>query len=308
MGGCEGGGGTYGFLLIKIEGGNLLKFTSLLFALLFCAIAGPAWAQLDPWEFEVYPVQTEGRGMLEVESLNSIVADGHTEGGEGTSAGTVPSDGMYRTAVELTYGLTDKIEAAAYLNLAHPNAGTLQYAGSKFRLRGSLFEQGELPVDIGWYVELESHNSPRYDDQDLELELRPLFQKDIGRFSIRLNPQFEKVLVGPDSNKSWEFGYVAGFYYRTARWLSPGLEFYGALGPITNIDTQSEQQHYIFPVLCGELNGGIEYSVGPGFGLTRGSDHFLVKFNIELERFVGALFAPPSPATASRAASLRAIE
>ncbi len=34
--------------------------------------------------------------------------------------------------------------------------------------------------------------------------------------------------------------------------------------------------------------------VGPGFGLTRGSDHVIMKFNVELERFVGALFGPSS--------------
>ena len=227
--------------------------------------------------------------MIEVESLNSIVADGHTQGREGTSAGDYPSARMYRSALELTYGLTDKLEVAAYVDYAHPNGGSFQYAGSKYRLRGSLFEQGELPVDLGWYAELEWHRTPQFDDQNLELELRPILSKDLGRFSVVLNPKFEKVLVGPDNNKSWEFGYVAGVYYRAVRWLSPGVEFYGGIGPITNVDAITEQQHYIFPVLRGAL-GGLEYNVGPGFGLTRGSDRVLVKFNLELERFVGALF------------------
>jgi hypothetical protein len=292
---------THGLALITLNR-VVLKPARLLFAFLFCAISGPALAQVDPWEFEVYPAQTVGRGMVELETLNSIVADGHQDGGEGTSAGDIPSARMYRTALELTYGLTDRVEAAAYLNLAHPNGGNLQYAGSKFRLRGSLFEQGELAIDLGWYVELEWHKTPQFDDQDLELELRPILSKDLGRFSVLLNPKFEKVLAGPNLKRSWEFGYVGGIYYRVVRWLSPGVEFYGGIGPITNNHPPSEQQHYIFPVLRGELPGGIEYNVGPGFGLTRGSDHVIVKFNIEFERFVGALFAPPSPAAASPSA------
>ncbi len=77
---------------------------------------------------------------------------------------TFPSQDMYRTAFELTYGFTDHVEGAAYLNLAHPNADSFQYAGSKFRVRGSLFEQGELPVDLGWYLELEWHKTPQFDD------------------------------------------------------------------------------------------------------------------------------------------------
>jgi hypothetical protein len=74
------------------------------------------------------------------------------------------------------------------------------------------------------------------------------------------------------------------------RCLSPGVEFYGAVGYIDDNDPLSAQQHYIFPEIWSQLSHGIEYNVGPGFGLTRGSDHVIVKFNLELERYVGTLF------------------
>lgn len=252
-----------------------------------------AAAQLDPFEFEVYPYRTLNRGMVELESLNSAVAKGH-RGEGGTSKGILPSQSMWRTAFELTYGLTDRIEAVAYVNLAKPRGGDLQYAGSKFRLRGSLFDQGQLPVDLGWYIELDYHRVPKFDDQKLELELKPIIQKDLGDFSLMFNPIFEKILVGSEEKKGFEFGYAAGIYYRWTRSLSPGIEFYGGIGFIKHADPSKEQQHYIFPVIRGELPYGIEYSVGPGFGLTRGSDPVIVKFNLALEKFVGALFGPTS--------------
>jgi len=68
------------------------------------------------------------------------------------------------------------------------------------------------------------------------------------------------------------------------------LEFYGALGLINDNDPLHAQQHYVFPVLRGELPRGIEYNFGPGIGLTRGSHRVIVKFNLELEHFIGALF------------------
>ena len=254
-------------------------------------LARPAVAQVDPWEFEVYPYQTLSKGMVELESLNSFVPSGHSAGGAGTSSGEFAANHMYRTALELTYGLTDTIEFAAYLNLAHPNGAAFQYAGSKFRLRGSLFEQGELPVDLGWYAELEWHRTPQFDDSELELDLRPIIEKDIGRLEIAVNQKFEKaIFVGPDKHRGFEFGYVAGLYYNYWRWMSPGLEFYGGIGLIDDSDPIHEQQHYVFPVVRGELPGGIEYNVGPGIGLTRGSDQVLLKLNLELERFVGSLF------------------
>ena len=39
---------------------------------------------------------------------------------------------------------------------------------------------------------------------------------------------------------------------------------------------------------------GIEYDFGVGYGLTHGSDHLIVKLNLELERFVGAIFKASS--------------
>ncbi len=264
----------------------------VLFAALLCA--RPSAAQLDPWEFEVYPYQTLGRGTVELESLNSVVAKGHRSSDNGTSAGTLPSQSMWRTAFELTCGLTDRIEIAAYLDLAKPSGHDLQYAGAKFRLRGSLFDEGQLPLDLGWYIELESHRVAEFDDQKLELELRPIIQKDLGNFSVMLNPIFEKVLDGPDKRQGFEFGYASGIYYRWMRSLSPGLEFYGGMGNIRNPDPPREQQHYVVPAIRGELSHGIEYNIGAGFGLTPGSDRMIVKFNLELEKFVGAILGPSS--------------
>jgi hypothetical protein len=231
---------------------------------------------------------------MELETLNSVVVNGHNQGDNGTSSGTFASQAMYRSAFELTYGLTDRIEAAAYLNMAQVSGHGFWYAGSKYRLRGRLFDQETLPIDLGWYAELEWHRTPQFDDSDLELELRPILEKDFGRLALVANPVFEKSLIGAGHNQGFEFGYRAASYYRWLRYLSPGVEFYGGAGLINDTDPLSAQQHYIFPVVWGELPSHLEYSIGPGFGMTRGSDHVLVKFNLEIERFVGALFGPSS--------------
>ncbi len=253
---------------------------------------GRAMAQVDPWEFEVYPYATESRGTIELETDNAVVANGHSKGGEGTAAGTFRSQGMWYNQYELTYGLTDRIEASAYLLMASPSGHGYWYAGSEYRLRGRLFDPETLPIDLGWYAELEWHHTPQFDDADIELELRPILEKDIGRFSFIANPIFEKVLKGVGVHEGFEFGYSTGAYYRWMRYLSPGVEFYGGAGLIDDTDPLDQQQHYIFPVIWGELPHGVEYNLGPGFGLTRGSDHVIMKFNLGLERFVGAIFGP----------------
>ncbi len=274
---------------------NLYFFRPILFSL-FVVItsASKATGQVDPWEFEVYPYATEPRGMVELETLNAVVVNGHSQAGNGTAGGEFRSQGTWYNALELTYGLTDRVEAAAYLNLAQPSGHGTWWAGDKFRLRGRLFDEDSLPINLGWYAELEWHKTPQFDDADLELELRPIVERDFGRLSLVANPVFEKVLAGAGHNQGFEFGYRNGIYWRWSRYLSPGLEFYGGAGLIDDADSVSSQQHYVFPVLWGKLPRGIEYSVGPGIGLTRGSDRVLVKFNVELERFVGALFGASS--------------
>ena len=135
---------------------------------------------------------------------------------------------MWFNEYEFTYGITDRIEAAGYLDLAKPNAHGLTYAGSKFRLRGRLFDEAVLPVDLGWYFEIEYRKNPQFNDATLEFEMRIPMQKDIGPFSVLFNPIFEKPVTGSEKHLGFEFGYSAGVYYRWMRALSPGIEFYGA--------------------------------------------------------------------------------
>jgi hypothetical protein len=269
----------------------VLKFIPLTLFLVMSFIPRATLGQVDPWEFEVYGYRTEGSGVLEFELLNAFVAWGHNEPGVGTSGGIYPSQSTFYNSIELTYGLTDHIEAAVYLKLARPEDQSIKYAGSKYRLRGSLFEKGELPIDLGWYAELEWNQTPQFDDNKIEIEGRPIMEKDLGRFTVDVEPIFETTLDGADQGKGVELGYVAGVYYRWFPKLSPGLEFYGGAGLIGDFDPLSEQQHYVFVVLQGyNLPGGIGYNCGLGAGLTPDSDRLIVKCNFEIERFIKRLF------------------
>ena len=252
------------------------------------------FAQVNPWEFETYPYATAPQGMAEFEASNAVITEGHNEVGKGTSKGIFASQKLWYSSYEITYGLTDRIEAALYLNLGQPNGGRMQLAGSNLRVRGRLFDQDTFPVNVGWYAELEWHKTPQFDDAIQELELRPIIEKDFGALSVMLNPKFEKVLAGPGRHQGAEFGYAAALHYRYSRRLSPGVEFYGGTGLINHSNSLRDQQHYVFATLWGELPMRLEYNVGVGWGLTPGSDRIIFKLNLELERFVGAIFKMPS--------------
>src|SRR5579864_5535431 len=62
---------------VTSRSGWSLKCRLLLAAWFVSLTASAAFAQVDTWEFEVYPAQTLPKGMIELESLNSFSAKGH---------------------------------------------------------------------------------------------------------------------------------------------------------------------------------------------------------------------------------------
>ena len=241
-------------------------------------VAAPALA-FNFFELEVYPATTEGKGLHEVENITSFVANGRRPNEEEAAGETPRRHRLLRTSLEYDYGLTDKIDVAAYLDLDRPNGEDLEYAQSRFRARGAFFDKGRFPLDVGWYLEAEV---PDRGKSELELEFRPIVSRDVGRFSVDLNPMFELPTVTSE-RRTLEFNYGARVYYRLSPEVMPGLEFYGAAGQIRRFDPGREQEHYVFPTVYGRLARGLKFSAGPGFGLTRASDPVILRVAIEYE-------------------------
>ena len=246
--------------------------------LLFAMFLPTSAKALDPYEFQIYGYATQGKGGFNPQLLNSFVPYGRKEGEGGTSS-TFASQGMIRTAIELEYGLTNKIEVASYLNFARPAGENFQFAGVKARMRGRFAEAGVLPVDLGWKVEVKQWQRSINDDT-LQLEFTPILQKDFGRISIIANFAFEKILRGESSREQlFEFGYLTEISYQKNSRLRFGALFIGGPGGVKNMDPLREQQHYVMPVVHFIAPGEVRSSVGIGFGQTNGSDHILLKAN-----------------------------
>ena len=241
--------------------------------------AGAPALALNFFELEVYPATTEGQGLHEAETTTTFVADGRRPADEERQGGEPRRHRLLRTSIEYNYGLTDKVDFAAYTDVERVNGDELEYAGSRVRARGGLFEKGRYPLDLGWYLEAEM---PHRGASDMELEFRPIVSRDVGRFSVDLNPGFELPTVTRE-RRTLEFKYGARVYYRLSRSLMPGIEFFGDIGQIRRPAAAREQEHYVFPVLYGRLARGLRFVAGPGFGLTRASDPLILRLGIEYE-------------------------
>src|SRR5438552_18242691 len=84
---------------------------------------------LDFFELEVYPATTEGQGLHEVENLTTFVAQGRRPNEEEAEGEEPRRHRLLRTTVEYNYGLTDKIDVAAYTDPAPQNGPEPHDAG-----------------------------------------------------------------------------------------------------------------------------------------------------------------------------------
>ena len=213
-----------------------------------------AYADIDPFEFQVYGYDTQGKGKLDPELLSSYIVVGHKEG-DGGSSPTYASQGMMRYAIEL------------------------EYAGSKFRFRGRFAEAGQLPVDLGWYAEVEWWSSAFNDDQ-VEAEFMATMQKNIGKWTFIVNaPDVDKVIIGDNHKEVFEISWRGEGSYQITERTRLGLQLYGSPGKINDVTPIGQQQHYVVPTLHTVLFNTVRSSLGLGFGLTEGSDLFFLKAN-----------------------------
>lgn len=242
------------------------------------SFAVPARA-LNFFELSVYPATTEGKGLHEIESLSTFVANGRAPSEEEEEGEEARRHHLFRTSLEYNYGVTDKIDLAAYLDLQWPSGADPEYAGVRFRGRGALWDKGRFPIDLGWYFEVEV---PEEEETQLELEFRPLLSRDFGRFSLDVNPIFDLPTVS-DERRTLEFGYATRVYYRFSADLQAAVEFFGDIGEIRDVDPSQEQEHYVLPAIYGRIVPGFKIAAGPAFGLTRASDPVILKLVLEYE-------------------------
>jgi hypothetical protein len=123
------------------------------------------------------------------------------------------------------------------------------------------------------------------------LEVRPIIDKQFGRWYVSFNPTLERSLKGEGvrEGRGFEFAPNAKVSYDITKVVSAGVEYYGALGPLTGFDPRRRQEHLIFPVVDLNLGPRWEFNAGVGFGLTPSTDSYLLKL------ILGYRFGGPTP-------------
>jgi len=234
---------------------------------------GPASVQAqDNFEIQVYGSETVAPSTTMVELHSNYTAQGSITG----INGVLPTDHAVHETLEITQGVTPWFEVGAYLFTSLPSGGAYQWVGSHIRPRVRAPEQWEWPVGVSLSAEV-GYQRRAFSEDTWSLELRPIVDRQFGRFYVSFNPTLDKALDRGGSDGSVQFSPNIKLSYDITSLVTAGIEYYGTLGPVTAFSPTGDQQHQIFPAIDLNFSPAWEFNFGVGFGLTPATDHTIVK-------------------------------
>jgi len=241
-------------------------------ALMFLWWLTPTGRGQDNYEIQVYGSETvaAGRTMVELHSNFTIEGEGDKING------VFPSRHALHETLEITQGFTPWFETGFYVfSSVQPGQGWL-WVGDHIRPRVRIPEAWQWPLGLSLSTEV-GFQQRSFSEDTWTWELRPIIDKQWGRWYFALNPALEKSLQGTHSNQPFAFAPSCKISVELFKAIDVGLEYYSSLGTITHFDRWEAQQHQIFPTVDLNLSPDWEFNFGVGFGLTRGTDDLVVK-------------------------------
>jgi hypothetical protein len=237
----------------------------------YLTTAAVARAQ-DNYEIQVYGSELVEKGHTMAELHSNFTF----EGSKTTTDGTYPTNHQLHETVEITHGFSDWFECGFYIFTSAKNGFGIDWVGDHIRPRVAIPKKWNWPVGLSLSQEI-GYQRRQYSVDTWTYELRPIIDKQWRRWYFSFNPTFEKSLHGESENEGFVFAPNAKISYDFTKKIAGGIEYYGSLGPVDGLDPVAQQQQQIFPAIDLNLSPKWEINFGVGVGLTRSTDHLIVK-------------------------------
>jgi hypothetical protein len=229
------------------------RLTPVLAAGALCsAISSIAAANPHPLPYS-YPYQTLPKGKIEVEEIVDLVpVRVAREKADGTRDAVTAVRSQLQTELEI--GLHDRLELALYFSFhqsATADTPALRFDGLKQRLRYRFAEEGDLPLDIGVYLEVaELYN-------EIEIEEKLLLSRRFGYLTTVCNLWVEQEYYFQTQEWKHVYNPTLGASYELSPSLMLGLEYWArgrfdqanAATSQASSDSPSGARHYLGPTL-----------------------------------------------------------
>ena len=240
-------------------------------ALLLLSILASARAQ-ENFEIQVYPYDTVEPGHTMVELHSNFTF----EGSKTAENGVLPTNHQLHETIEITRGFTDWFETGFYIFTSAQNGQGLDWVGDHIRPRVRIPPRWNWPVGLSLSNEI-GYQRRKYSVDTWTWEMRPIIEKQAGRWYFSFNPTFEKSIHGLSEDQGFVFSPNAKVSYDITKTIAAGFEYYGSLGPASDLDPLRNQQHQFFPAVDLNLSPKWELNFGVGVGVTAATDHLIAK-------------------------------
>lgn len=161
-----------------------------------------------------------------------------------------------------------------------PGAGGAQWEEFKTENIFQLTQPGQYWLDLGLIAELVRNRAEGVN----EIEIGPLFQKEVGNEQFNVDFEFERQLT---RGAKTELTYAWQWKHRGNPRAELGLQGFGELGEVG--DLGQEHVHKIGPALFGQArlagNDKLKYDAAVLFGMTRSTPDVTLRLQLEYEMY-----------------------
>lgn len=230
------------------------------------------------YEIQVYGSDTIAPRSTMLELHSNFTADGTKP----LPGSVYAEDRMYPTnhaeheTVEITQGLTSWSEVGFYIFTAARSGQGWQWVGDHIRPRVRVPDSWHWPVGVSLSTEI-GYQRRDFSTDTWTWEIRPIVDKQIGRWYFTVNPALERSFHGQTVSEGVGFSPSAKFSYDFNKYISGGLEYYADYGSLHGFYSFHDQQQQFFPAIDLNVSPDWEINFGVGIGATGSTDHLIVK-------------------------------
>jgi len=224
------------------------------------------------YEIQVYPAETVKPGSTMIELHSNLTV----EGSKTDEDGVLPTEHQWHETIEITHGFTDWFETGFYIFTSEGPGQGVNWVGDHIRPRVRVPEEWKWPVGVSLSLEV-GYQRRDFSTDTWTLEIRPIIDKQIGRWYLAFNPTFDRSFHGLSVPQGLVFSpnFKAG--YDITKKINGGFEYYGVVGPIGSFFPVGQQEHQFVPCVDLNLSPDWEFNFGVGVGATHSTDHLLIK-------------------------------
>lgn len=260
------------------RGGELSPAWLVSFLLLVLLIPAECASAQDNYEIQVYGSDTVAPKSTMIELHSNFTIDGSKPlpGSMYAADGLYPTNHAEHETIEITTGINKWAEVGFYIFTSARSGQGIDWVGDHIRPRVRAPDSWHWPVGVSLSAEF-GYQRPVYSTDTWTLEIRPIIDKQIGRWYLAFNPALDRSFHGQSVNLGVTFAPAAKISYDFTKSVSGGFEYYADYGEFFDPATLHNQQQQLFAVADLNVSPKWEINFGIGIGPTASTDHLIVK-------------------------------